>query len=66
MEILGINQEKIGEISKFKQEDKWVLDYRIDSYKKFCNLEMPSFGPSYDIDFDKIIYYKSNDVNLEI
>ncbi len=65
MEILGINQEKIGEISKFKQEDKWVLDYRIDSYKKFCNLEMPSFGPSYDIDFDKIIYYKSNDNGIK-
>ena len=65
MEILGINQEKIEEISKFKQEDKWVLDYRIDSYKKFCNLEMPSFGPSYDIDFDKIIYYKSNDNGIK-
>lgn len=65
MEIVGINEEKIKEISKIKQEEEWVLNYRIDSYKKFCNLEMPSYGPSYDIDFDKIIYYKSSDEKIE-
>ena len=65
MEIVGINEEKIKEISKIKNEDNWILQYRIDSYKKFCNLEMPSYGPSYEIDFDKIIYYKSKDEKIE-
>ena len=66
MEIVGINKEKVEKISNIKQEDKWVLDYRLDSYVKFCNLEMPSFGPVLDeIDFDKIIYYKNNDNKLE-
>ena len=65
MEIVGINQEKIESISKIKQEADWVLQYRIDSYKKFCNLEMPSYGPEYDIDFEKIIYYKNSEEKLE-
>lgn len=66
MEIVGINKDNIQTISNIKQEDKWVLDYRLDSYHKFCNLEMPSFGPDLnDIDFEKIIYYKNNDNKLE-
>ena len=65
MEIVGIDEAKVKEISKVKQEDEWILNYRLDSYKKFCNLGMPSFGPKYDIDFDKIIYYKKTDEKLE-
>lgn len=65
MEIVGINEEKIKDISTIKQEDDWITNFRLDSYKKFCNLEMPSYGPSYDIDFDKIIYYKSREEKIE-
>ena len=65
MEILGINKENVENISKIKKEENWILDYRLDSYQKFCNLEMPSFGPKIDIDFEKIIYYKNNDGKLE-
>ena len=63
MEIIGINEEKIKAISDKKNEDDWVLKYRLDSYKKFENLDMPSFGPEIDLDFDKIIYYKSNETD---
>ena len=65
MEIQGINEDNVKAISTIKQEDKWILDYRIDSYKKFCNLPMPSFGPKFNIDFNNIIYYKSNSQGLE-
>jgi len=65
MEIVGINEAKIKNISAIKQEDNWVTDFRLDSYKKFCNLEMPAYGPDYDIDFEKIIYYKSRDEKIE-
>lgn len=65
MEIVGINEENVRAISKIKQEDEWILNYRIDSYKKFCNLAMPSFGPKYNIDFNKIIYYKNDKEKLE-
>lgn len=58
MEIVGINEEKITEISKTKREDSWVLDYRLQSYDHFHHLDMPSFGPGVDLDFEKIIYYK--------
>ena len=63
MEIIGINEEKIKAISDKKNEDDWVIKYRLDSYKKFENLDMPSFGPEIDLDFDKIIYYKSNETD---
>lgn len=60
MEVIGLNEEKIKSISKVKNEDDWVLDYRLKSYEIFNNLELPSFGPTYEIDFDNIIYYKDN------
>ena len=66
MEIIGINEENIKAISDKKNEDDWVLKYRLDSYKKFEKLDMPSFGPEIDLDFNKIIYYKSNEADEKI
>ena len=65
MEIIRIDEEKIKAISNYKKEDSWISKYRLDSFKIFNSLPMPSFGPNYDIDFDKIIYYKNNDNSLE-
>ena len=65
MEVVGISKEKIKEISNYKKEDSWVYDYRMQSYEIFNKLPLPSFGPEYEIDFDKIVYYKSNDKNIE-
>ena len=61
MEVIGINEENVETISNIKNEDKWIKDYRIDSYHKFEKLNMPSFGPEIDLDFSKIIYYKNNE-----
>ena len=33
----GLNEEKVREISKIKNEPEWMLSYRLDSYKKFIN-----------------------------
>ena len=60
MEVIGLNQNNIKKISHIKNEDDFVLDYRLDSYEKFKKLDMPKFGPKIDLDFSKIIYYKSN------
>ena len=65
MEIVGLNKENILKISEIKEEDSWVKDYRLKSYKNFCNLDMPSFGPKFNIDFDKIIYYKNDGEKIE-
>ena len=58
MTDLGLSQKKIREISKMKNEPKWMLDFRIEAYKKFLDLNNPSFGPDLKINFDEINYYK--------
>ena len=63
MEIIGLSQEKIKQISEIKKEDSWVLDYRLKSYELFEKAEEPSFGPKANIDFEKVIYYKTTDDN---
>ena len=60
MEIKGIDINKVKTISKIKDEDDWILDYRLDSFSKFGKLQMPSFGPKIDLNFEEIIYYKRN------
>lgn len=66
MEVVGLSSEKIKQISNYKQEKKWILDYRLDSYKKFMDFSMPKFGPEINLNFDDIIYYKANDRDLKI
>lgn len=61
MEIVGIDEEKVKQISILKQEEDWVTRFRLESFQKFNELEMPKFGPKTKIDFNKIIYYKNND-----
>lgn len=58
MNDLGLSKKKIREISKIKGEPKWMLDFRINAYKKFLELSNPTFGPELKIDFDDINYYK--------
>lgn len=54
----NINENKVREISKIKNEPLWMTNFRINSYKKFEELDNPKFGPNLDIDFDLINYYK--------
>ena len=65
MEIIGLDEEKIKEISKMKNESEDVLEYRLKCYDMFKKIDLPKFGPKIDIDFDKIKYYK-NDSDLTI
>ena len=66
MEIVGLSNEKIERISAIKGEDKKVLDFRLDGYNSFLRQSLPEFGPHIDLDFDKIIYYKSNEADKKI
>ena len=56
-----LNETFIKELSKQKNEPKWMLDFRLKAYEKFLCLENPNFGPSLNIDFDKILYYKKTE-----
>ena len=59
-----LNEELIRWVSNKKHEPKFMLDFRLKSFKKFMELDNPKFGPKIDIDFNNINYYKS-DSNLE-
>ncbi len=65
MIIQGLKKEDIITISKLKKEDDWVKDFRLKAYQEFIKLDLPKFGPKINIDFNKILYYKSNNHKIE-
>lgn len=54
----GLTKEKVIEISKAKHEPKWMLDFRLKSFETFEKLDNPTFGPTLNIDFNDIEFYK--------
>lgn len=54
-----LTEKFIIDLSNKKNEPKWMLDFRLDCFKKFLELENPDFGPELEINFDEILYYKS-------
>ncbi len=54
-----LSKEFIIELSKSKNEPDWMLEFRLQSFAKFLELENPSFGPLIDFSFDEILYYKN-------
>ena len=42
----GLNEEIIKNISKQKNEPQWMLDFRLDSLKKYNDFPYPHFGPN--------------------
>ena len=62
---LGLNERVISQISECKNEPKFMLDWRLDAYKKWCKMQEPNWAHlTYKpIDYQKISYYaalKSN------
>ena len=56
----GLDETIVKEISKIKKEPKWMLDFRLDSFKKFKNIKNPNWGPNLeDLDFQDIRYYST-------
>lgn len=60
MEIVGITEENIKKISSIKGESDDILKFRLQSLENFQKSKLPDFGPKIEIDFSKIIYYKSS------
>ncbi|MBR3362835.1 MAG: Fe-S cluster assembly protein SufB [Bacilli bacterium] len=54
----GLSEKRVREISKIKNEPKWMTDFRVKSYEVFEQMPNPNFGPELKIDFDSINYYK--------
>ena len=60
----GLTKSKIKEISKIKKEPKWMLEFRLNAFEKFKELDNPIFGPELNIDFDEITFYKRVSDNI--
>jgi Fe-S cluster assembly protein SufB len=55
----GLSREVIEEISRIKDEPKWMLDFRLRAYEHFLKRPMPQWGGDLNqIDLDKIVYYR--------
>ena len=66
MEIVGLSEASVRKISAIKGEESWVLDYRLNGYKSFVSQDMPKFGPEINLNFDDVIYYKTNDADKKL
>ena len=66
MEIVGLSEASVRKISAIKGEESWVLDYRLNGYKSFVSQDMHKFGPEINLNFDDVIYYKSNDADKKL
>jgi Fe-S cluster assembly protein SufB len=55
----GLSRGTVETISRFKDEPKWMLDFRLRAYEHFLARPMPTWGGDLShIDFDKIVYYR--------
>jgi len=55
----GLTRETVEEISRFKDEPDWMLQFRLRAYEHFLKRPMPTWGGNLlDIDLDKIVYYR--------
>ena len=55
----GLNEDIIRTISSLKGEPDWLLEFRLDAFRKWQKMEMPTWGhlDLPPIDFQDIIYY---------
>ena len=55
----GLNEDIVRMISKRKDEPQWLLDFRLDAFRKWQKMKMPEWGhlDMPHIDYQDIIYY---------
>ena len=55
----GLTRETVEEISRFKEEPDWMLQYRLRAYDHFLKRPLPTWGGDLTkIDFGNIVYYR--------
>jgi Fe-S cluster assembly protein SufB len=55
----GLTRQTVEEISAFKNEPDWMLQFRLRAYDHFLARPMPTWGGDLSrIDFGKIVYYR--------
>jgi len=54
----GLDEEVVRQISAFKEEPEWMLDFRLKAYKHFIQRPMPDWGPDLSgLNLDEIYFY---------
>jgi len=53
-----LTRKIVQQISEIKNEEEFMKNFRLKSFECFIEKELPNFGPSLDINFDDITYYK--------
>ena len=55
----GLNEDIIRTISSLKEEPEWLLEFRLDAFRKWQAMEQPRWGhlDLPEIDYQDIIYY---------
>ena len=63
----GLNEDIIRTISHLKEEPEWMLEFRLEAFRKWQGMEMPQWGhlDMPKIDFQDIIYYAAPKKNSE-
>ncbi|HSK52074.1 MAG TPA: Fe-S cluster assembly protein SufB [Clostridia bacterium] len=55
----GLTRDTVEEISRFKDEPDWMLQYRLRAYDHFMKRPLPTWGGDLStIDFGNIVYYR--------
>ena len=61
----GLNKEIVEEISKKKNEPKWILEIRLKALETYNKLELPTWGPDLsELNMDDIATYVKPKTNL--
>lgn len=54
----GLSEEVVRQISAYKEEHEWMLEFRLKAYKHYIQRPMPTWGPDLSgLDLDNIYYY---------
>ena len=63
----GLSEDIIRTISRLKEEPEWMLEFRLEAFRKWQGMEMPQWGhlDMPEIDFQDIIYYAAPKKNSE-
>jgi Fe-S cluster assembly protein SufB len=65
----GLSEEVVRTISKKKNEPEWMLEFRLDAYRKWLTMKAPDHWAHLEypkIDFNDIIYYSAPKAKLEL
>jgi Fe-S cluster assembly protein SufB len=65
----GLSEDVVRTISQKKNEPEWMLEFRLDAYRKWLTMKAPDHWAHLDypkIDFNDIIYYSAPKAKLEL